>query len=214
MNVYYFLTDLINTIMGKRLIIKGADFSKNGIQHSLTWYSNNAMIVSDELVGYGLNVNRFQWNNNLCPGFTLSEQFRGKPVNIIRVRLGDFKNLSYATKLKYPVFYQEATAIDTECKVLRKLMDFTLSTDDIKKDILEIRLPETITLSNNNLSGISVGVPLTDLPSDALAALNEGNLKIPCTRLGSGRILYYVETDKQFKSLQDNGVGIDYGYEQ
>lgn len=214
MNVYYFLIDLINIIMGKRLIIKGADFSKNGIQYSLTWYSNNTAEDSAISCVYGLNVNNFQWNDNLCPGFTLSEQFRGRPVNIIRTRIASqFRNASYATKLKYPVFYQEATAINTEVKVLRKITDFTLSADDIKKDIIEIHLPETITLASDNLSGISIGVPLADLPSDALADLNAGLIQIPCAKLSS-KTLYYVEINKQFKSLSNVGVGIDYGYEQ
>ena len=214
MKAYYFLTDLINITMGKRLIIKGADFSKNGIPYSLTWYSNNTAKDSKISTGYGLNMNKFQWNSSLCPGFTLSEQFRGKPVNIIRTRIASsFGNLSYATKLKYPVFYQEATAINTEVKVLRRIMDFTLSVDDIKKGVVEIHLPETITLASDNLSGISIGVPLTDLPSDALAALNTSSLQIPCARLAD-RTLYYVETDKQFKSLPGSGVGIDYGYVQ
>lgn len=200
--------------MGKRLIIKGADFSKNGIQYSLTWYSNNVNKTGESLLVFGNSVSTgWEWNNNIYPGYALYEQFRGKPVNIVRTRINDtFRNKAYAMKLKYHIFYMEATAVNTEYEVLRELMSFTLSADDIKKDIIEIRLPETITLSNDNLSGISIGCPITNLPTEALDDFNNKGLSIPCIRLFESN-LYHINSSRQFLLLSDNSLAFDYGYE-
>lgn len=201
--------------MGKRLIIKGADFSKNGIPYSLTWYSNNVNKTGNDLLVFGNNSSTgWEWNNYIYPGYFLYEQFRGKPVNIVRTRINDtFRSKAYATKLKYHIFYIEAAAVGTEYKVLRELMSFTLSADDIKKDIIEIRLPETITLSNGNLSGISIGCPIANLPTEATKDFNNKSLGIPCVRLYKNN-LYHIKSSRQLSLLPDNELAFDYGYEQ
>lgn len=203
--------------MGKRLIIKGADFSKNGIPHSLTWYSNNVNETSPDLLVFGSNnATPWEWNNSIYPGYALYEQFRGKPVNIVRTRITDtFRSKAYATKLKYTIFYMEATATDTEYKILRELTSFTLSTEDIRKDILEIRLPEVVTLSSDNLSGISIGLPLTNLPAEAIEDFNNSTLSIPSARLNNDNYkLYLISSNKQFKIFDGSKPAFDYGYEQ
>lgn len=203
--------------MGKRLIIKGADFSKNGIPYSLEWYSNNAIDnTSDSVLVYGNSQSEIlKWNDYIFPGYILHEQFRGKPVNIIRTRINStIRNKDYITKLKYHIFYIEATAINTEYKVLKNLMSFQLTADDIKKDVIEIRLPYTVTLSSDNLSGISIGVSLTDLPTqNAISDFSKKNLVIPGIRL-SGDDLYYVDSNRILKHLPGSSISTDYGYEQ
>lgn len=196
--------------MGKRLIIKGADFSKNGIPYSLTWYSNNIDKSTDITVVYADDENKYTWNDNIFPGYCLYNQYKGKPVNIIRTRIpNSFKLYKYATKLKYSILYAEAASAGSEVSVLRKLKDFTLSEDDLKNNIITIQLHETIKLSDSNLSGIFIGVNLQDVPAE-LTSIRD--LRIPCCRL-SNENLYYIDYNKVFTKF-NAGLSMDYGYEQ
>lgn len=222
MNVYYFLTDLINLIMGKRLIIKGADFSKNGIQYSLTWYSNNVFdskLLSAGLLFYGGAKTSWDWNNKIFSGYSLHTQYTNKPVNIVRIALPEqVKNIPYITKLEYSVWLMTGTAYDTVYSSLENLKTFSISKDDIdNKSILEIRLPKTIVLPNSGLAGLSIGVKMSGITdSEALADLEKQALKMPIigNGLSSRQCDYVTGGAKEYKAFTGAGIAMDYGYEQ
>lgn len=222
MNVCYFLADLINIIMGKRLIIKGADFSRNGIKYSLTWYSNNVFdseLLSGDVLTYGGDsATYWDWNNKIYPGYSLHTQYPNKPVNIVRIALPkQVKNVSYITKLEYSVWLMTGTAYGTIHSSLENLKTFSISKDDIaNKSILEIRLPKTIVLPNSGLAGFSIGVKISDITdSNALADLKVRQLKMPIVGWAKGRYCDYVGgTSRNYLTLADADVAMDYGYEQ
>lgn len=220
MNVYYFLTDLINIIMGKRLIIKGADFSKNGIKYSLTWYSNNVFnesLLKSPILTYGGAETSWDWNNKIFPGYSLHTQYSNKPVNVIRFALPkQVKNISYITKLEYSVWLMTGIAYDAVHSSIKNLKTFSISKDDIdNKSILEIKLPETIILPSSGLAGFSIGVKMSGITdSKALEDLKAQSLNMPLVgRLDSMQCDYVTGISKLYKTI-NAGVAMDYGYEQ
>lgn len=207
--------------MGKRLIIKGANFSKNGIPYSLTWYSSNVFdnkLLANRSLEYGGTKTSWDWNNKIYPGYSLHTQYPNKPVNIVRIALSkQVKNIPYVTKLEYSVWFMTGTAYDTVHSSLENLKTFSISKDDIdNKSILEIRLPKTIVLPNSGLAGLSIGVKISGITdSEALADLEKQSLKMPIVGFVDGRQCDYVTgSTREYKAFTGAGVAMDYGYEQ
>lgn len=208
--------------MGKRLIIKGADFSKNGIRIPITkWYSNNVFddeLLAGNLLFYGGPKTASDWNNEIYPGYSLHTQYPNKPVNIVRIALPEqVKNIPYITKLEYSVWLMTGTAYNTVHSSLENLKTFSISKDDIdNKSILEIMLPKTIVLPNSGLAGLSIGVKLSGITdSEALADLEKQALKMPLVGFVPGRQCDYVKLgNRNYMAFTDAGVAMDYGYEQ
>lgn len=68
--------------MGKRLIIKGADFSTNRIPEQLTWFVDEY----DQAVALGKTPNTNA--NYAAAGFAPNYDFGGKTINVLKFKVG------------------------------------------------------------------------------------------------------------------------------
>lgn len=148
--------------MGKKIIIKGADFSVNGFKGEPSYWQGNTKLAGVSLnsvsgtvktVAIGLQLNEALNKPINCVKVAVNNSFLGKTFSVFRASLGD--------------------SVDTP---FTSLADFTVTADDVTNGYAVVVLNETVTITSttetlmvgvlNNTAGDSVSIlPLYQVES-------------------------------------------------
>lgn len=167
--------------MGKKLIIKGADFSESAVQPEISWYTNFEPYIGS------ITMNVFvHWGYSIS---TSANNLAGKPINIIKIWCkSDAPTGTFAVR----------KIING---VVSMVCEFNFTNDDSSAGYKIIPLGQTILLGNND--NIIVGQVNTSSESKAPIGYAPGvNTRGDC--------LYYDGSSMQSLGSSVS-VGIDYG---
>lgn len=131
--------------MGKKLIIKGADFSENCIEREITWYSDYA---TQQLSQNAINIYSTGGPQNLWAGAgRMDENVANKQVNIIRTKfnMSDPQGNTVVADNKYAIFKVSATDLN-ETATIELVKEFSITAEDIAAGTKTILLDEPITM--------------------------------------------------------------------
>lgn len=142
--------------MGKRLIIRGADFSENGIAPVKTWIQ-----TSDVTDGASLSDS----GKMAALGLVLSSALN-QNINLIRLRFRDTYDFTGKT---YSLLMVES-GVTTQNSTPQIIQDFTISAEENASGIKEIILDQPVKITSNtktiavgyanNESGASIDIPV------------------------------------------------------
>ena len=129
--------------MGKRLIIKGADFSDNAIpiEYETDWYLNNTTVDRESISfnpAYVAGATAF-W------GAYATTAAVGKTINIVRLEL---KSISQQT-LPLTMSLCKVKVGDTTATDFTVIKNFTITSDDVAAGYKEIEIDDTTLASVN-----------------------------------------------------------------
>lgn len=131
--------------MGKKLIIKGADFSENCIERTVVWYSDYAI---QQLDSNAINFYSTAGPQNLWAGAgRIDENVANKQVNIIRTKFNTDDPLGndVVADNKYAIFKVSATDLN-ETATVELVKEFSITAEDIAAGTKTILLDESITM--------------------------------------------------------------------
>ena len=129
--------------MGKKLIIKGADFSENCIEKEIIWYSDYA---TQQLSPNEPNIYSTAGPQNLWVGAgRIDENVANKQVNIIRTKFNTDDPLGndVVADNKYAIFKVSATDLN-ETATIELVKEFSITAEDIASGTKTILLDESI----------------------------------------------------------------------
>lgn len=131
--------------MGKKLIIKGADFSENCIERTVVWYSDYAI---QQLDSNAINFYSTAGTQNLWAGAgRIDENAANKQVNIIRTKFNTDDPLGndVVADNKYAIFKVSATDLN-ETATIELVKEFSITAEDIAAGTKTILLDKSITM--------------------------------------------------------------------
>lgn len=126
--------------MGTKLIIKGADFSNEGLKDNPFWYNSfsNEILQKNRIGATGSNVNIGVGQDFSTSGINALN----KPINIIRIYM------SHNTLTGTYSIYKMSVG-DSKSKEFTSIKDFTFSADDISNGYKEILLDSSVTITSS-----------------------------------------------------------------
>lgn len=124
--------------MGKKLIIRGADFSENGISKTIEWYSDKSNKSKSVNYSYSGSSSLDKWAG---AGVSNSDLI-GKRVNVIRTF---FNPDGLTTDAPYAVYHVKANALQTLAEV-SLVKSFNLTSEDIANGSVIVHLDNSYTI--------------------------------------------------------------------
>jgi len=150
--------------MGKKIIIKDADFSANGFKGDVTYWQGNTPLQGKSMSTINASI------RTVAIGLKLGEALN-KPINCIKLAVTNaFLGRTFS------IF--KASVGDSVDSPFVSLKDFTVTSEDVIKGYVEVQLNESVTITNdeetimvgvlNNISGESVSIlPVYQVVSDS-----------------------------------------------
>lgn len=192
--------------MGKRLIIKDADFSVNGIGKSTTvWYTDWASKGYVALANLQIALNNpvtLKWSGY---GVVNNPSILNVPINKIRTFFKNDSSEKFGIKTDFEYqIYKITGTLNSADNTLEVIGKFKLTSEDLSAGIKIVNLDKTVTLTADKLMGISIGLPYGTYTNEHQ----------PCYRYdnSSGEVIYVDAQDNVLKKF-NTIPGIDFGYE-
>lgn len=133
--------------MGKKLIIKGADFSVNGIHESVVYYATDETGTTEASVFWSANAKRVGYFNA-----DAQTEIQGKPINYVKVGVKSFgsgsSTFSNCCLWKYHTNTGEAEIVT----------NFSITNADLNAGYKVIQFPQ-MTLSNTEELYVGITEP-------------------------------------------------------
>ena len=131
--------------MGKKLIIRGADFSTNGLADNPLWYNvvSSTTVTRSQAGGSIVNIG--------VGGYLPDCNALNKPINLIRVYL----TYGISTSITFSVF--KMSTDDLYTKTFESIKNFTVTSTELSRGYKDILLDEPITISASKET-LAVGI--------------------------------------------------------